>query len=166
VSLTQFQRHLGQLFDVVDRLAAAHRELTASYARIWSKATGRSSKATPTATSTATSTATPTATPTTRSSAESQAASADHGAVPTGHNGVPVASNGHLGTSADNHRAPAGSQAASTDPEPAKAEVSPESIRARAYELYERRGRQPGDPLEDWRRAEAELRAVNSRRPG
>jgi hypothetical protein len=32
-----------------------------------------------------------------------------------------------------------------------------ESIRIRAYEVYQRRGGRPGDPLDDWRRAEAEL---------
>jgi len=43
--------------------------------------------------------------------------------------------------------------------------VTVESIRARAYELYERRGHQAGEPLEDWRRAEADLRANGSVAP-
>jgi hypothetical protein len=33
-------------------------------------------------------------------------------------------------------------------------------IQARAYELYAERGHQPGDPVDDWRRAEADLRAA------
>jgi hypothetical protein len=32
-----------------------------------------------------------------------------------------------------------------------------EAIRARAYEIYEARGRQPGRALDDWVKAEAEL---------
>jgi hypothetical protein len=50
-----------------------------------------------------------------------------------------------------------------TSPEPVP--VTVESIRARAYELYERRGHQAGEPLEDWRRAEADLRANGSVAP-
>jgi hypothetical protein len=34
-----------------------------------------------------------------------------------------------------------------------------EQIAARAYEIYEREGRQPGRELENWLRAEAELTA-------
>jgi hypothetical protein len=33
------------------------------------------------------------------------------------------------------------------------------TIRARAYELFQQRGRQHGHDIEDWLRAEAELRA-------
>jgi hypothetical protein len=34
---------------------------------------------------------------------------------------------------------------------------SQETIRARAYELYERRGREPGQDEQDWFRAEQEI---------
>jgi hypothetical protein len=33
-----------------------------------------------------------------------------------------------------------------------------DSVEARAYEIFVQRGDQPGDPVDDWRRAEAELR--------
>jgi hypothetical protein len=36
--------------------------------------------------------------------------------------------------------------------------VPTDSIQARAYEIFVQRGRRPGDPGDDWRRAEAELR--------
>jgi hypothetical protein len=36
--------------------------------------------------------------------------------------------------------------------------VGEEQIRLRAYELYQRRQGNPGDPQSDWFRAEAELR--------
>jgi DUF2934 family protein len=39
-------------------------------------------------------------------------------------------------------------------------DVSDDSIRARAYELYEQRDRRPGGALDDWNRARAELQAV------
>lgn len=41
-----------------------------------------------------------------------------------------------------------------------RATVTPtdEQIRRRAFELWERRGRQGGNPEEDWRQAERELR--------
>jgi hypothetical protein len=32
-----------------------------------------------------------------------------------------------------------------------------DSIEARAYEIFVRRGREPGNPVDDWQRAEAEL---------
>lgn len=35
--------------------------------------------------------------------------------------------------------------------------LSDDSIRARAYQLYQQRDRQPGDALDDWSRARAEL---------
>jgi hypothetical protein len=44
--------------------------------------------------------------------------------------------------------------AASIDPAPA---VPTGAIQARAYEIFVQRGRRPGDPVDDWRRAEAEL---------
>jgi len=46
-------------------------------------------------------------------------------------------------------------------PEPGRATgtlVSPERIAARAFELYLARGGEPGQDLEDWFRAEAQLR--------
>ncbi len=49
---------------------------------------------------------------------------------------------------------PAGTPAPS-DPAPAT-----DAIAARAYQIFVERGREPGDPVDDWRRAEAELRAV------
>jgi hypothetical protein len=41
--------------------------------------------------------------------------------------------------------------------EPAASSVTEETIRERAYELYEQRGRQDGHAVEDWLAAEAEL---------
>lgn len=50
-------------------------------------------------------------------------------------------------------------------PEPSRATNSPtkmpspdERIRRRAYEIYERRGKQPGSELDDWLQAEKEFR--------
>ena len=45
---------------------------------------------------------------------------------------------------------------AHTDPAPAP---GTDAIEARAYEIFVQRGREPGDPVDDWRQAEAELRA-------
>ena len=42
--------------------------------------------------------------------------------------------------------------------------VEPEAISRRAYELFQERGREPGRELDDWLRAENELKA--SRSPG
>jgi len=48
-------------------------------------------------------------------------------------------------------------------PEPiAKSEPTFEQIRQRAYEIYLSRGEEPGDPLQDWLRAERELRSQKS----
>jgi DUF2934 family protein len=44
----------------------------------------------------------------------------------------------------------------SSDPTPAPAT---DLIAARAYQIFVQRGAEPGDPVDDWRRAEAELRA-------
>jgi hypothetical protein len=41
--------------------------------------------------------------------------------------------------------------------------VSADRIQVRAYELYEERGHRPGDALDDWYRAEVEVRAAESR---
>ena len=38
------------------------------------------------------------------------------------------------------------------------AEVTDDAIRVRAYELYEARGAEPGADLDDWLRAERDLR--------
>jgi hypothetical protein len=38
-------------------------------------------------------------------------------------------------------------------------ENAPELIRKRAYQLFELRGRQPGHDLDDWLRAEGEIRS-------
>ena len=40
-----------------------------------------------------------------------------------------------------------------------------EQIRQRAHQLYEARGRQGGNEVEDWLRAEAELRAARHQAP-
>jgi Protein of unknown function (DUF2934) len=45
---------------------------------------------------------------------------------------------------------------AASDPAPAPAT---DLIAARAYQIFVQRGVEPGDPVDDWRRAEAELRA-------
>jgi len=41
--------------------------------------------------------------------------------------------------------------------EPMKASPSADDIARRAYEIYEREGRQPGTELQNWLKAEAEL---------
>jgi Protein of unknown function (DUF2934) len=46
-----------------------------------------------------------------------------------------------------------------------KSEPTHEEIALRAYEIYLERGGVPGDALEDWTRAERELREKNSK-PG
>jgi hypothetical protein len=48
------------------------------------------------------------------------------------------------------------SASAPSDPAPAPAT---DLIAARAYQIFVQRGGEPGDPVDDWRRAEAELRA-------
>ena len=48
------------------------------------------------------------------------------------------------------------STAAPSDPAPAP---TTDAIAGRAYQIFVERGREPGDPVDDWRRAEAELRA-------
>jgi len=40
-----------------------------------------------------------------------------------------------------------------------------EQIRQRAHELYQARGRKPGHEVEDWLKAEAEVRAARHRTP-
>jgi hypothetical protein len=50
--------------------------------------------------------------------------------------------------------------------EPAASSVTEETIRERAYELYEQRGRQDGHAVEDWLAAEAELMNIKSKGPG
>jgi Protein of unknown function (DUF2934) len=42
---------------------------------------------------------------------------------------------------------------------PVPSEPAPDAIAARAYQIFVERGREPGDPVDDWRRAEAELGA-------
>jgi hypothetical protein len=49
--------------------------------------------------------------------------------------------------------APAG---AHREPAPAS---DTDSIQARAYEIFLQRGREPGNPVDDWQRAEAQLQA-------
>ena len=44
-------------------------------------------------------------------------------------------------------------------PPPAKASVSESEIARRAFELYKERGAQDGRDLDDWLKAEAEVRA-------
>jgi hypothetical protein len=44
-----------------------------------------------------------------------------------------------------------------TPPQPSIARPGDDQIRLRAYELYLERGGRPGDPFEDWLRAEREL---------
>lgn len=46
-------------------------------------------------------------------------------------------------------------------PRSTKTHPTPEEIQARAYELYLQRHGAPGDPLEDWVRAERELLESN-----
>ena len=47
-----------------------------------------------------------------------------------------------------------------SDPTPAPAT---DLIAARAYQIFVQRGGEPGNPVDDWRRAEAELRAEMTR---
>ena len=44
-----------------------------------------------------------------------------------------------------------------------ESETLEDQIRARAYELYEERGKEGGNDLEDWLRAEAELKSSKLR---
>jgi hypothetical protein len=44
-------------------------------------------------------------------------------------------------------------------PAPSDPAPSPDAIAVRAYQIFVERGREPGDPVDDWRRAEAELHA-------
>jgi hypothetical protein len=46
------------------------------------------------------------------------------------------------------------------DPLTQSSEASADTIRARAFEIYEARGGEPGQDLDDWLQAEGELRAV------
>lgn len=43
--------------------------------------------------------------------------------------------------------------------------VNPDDVARRAYELYEARGAEPGQDLEDWLRAERELETPKARKP-
>jgi hypothetical protein len=45
---------------------------------------------------------------------------------------------------------------------PETAFVEPETISRRAYELFQKRGREPGHELDDWLRAERELKESKS----
>ena len=45
--------------------------------------------------------------------------------------------------------------------EPESPALTEESVRQRAYQLYEERGRQDGHDLEDWLRAETEILGRN-----
>jgi Protein of unknown function (DUF2934) len=58
------------------------------------------------------------------------------------------------------HPRPEDDQPAST-PAPSDPAAAPaaDAIAARAYQIFAERGLEPGDPVDDWRRAEAELRA-------
>lgn len=46
---------------------------------------------------------------------------------------------------------------------PASDAAGIDRIRARAYELYEKRGGAPGDPESDWYQAEAEIKGGEAR---
>jgi hypothetical protein len=46
----------------------------------------------------------------------------------------------------------------SETPAPISIEPTPDDVARRAYELYEARGSEPGAELDDWLRAERELR--------
>jgi len=50
-------------------------------------------------------------------------------------------------------------------PRKAKVQPTPEEIALRAYHIYLERGGAPGDPREDWLRAEAELSAEPKKGP-
>jgi hypothetical protein len=51
----------------------------------------------------------------------------------------------------------AGSSPAPKKPKTAKAKPTQEEIALRAYHIYLERGSAPGDPMQDWIRAEREL---------
>jgi hypothetical protein len=72
-----------------------------------------------------------------------------------------AASTGYDAAAGNDQAAPTSAHADRADMEAPQTEVSVDLIRARAYELYERRGRQPGNAHDDWDRAQAELRAVD-----
>jgi hypothetical protein len=56
----------------------------------------------------------------------------------------------------DDDQQASASASVSSDPAPAPAT---DLIAARAYQIFVQRGAEPGDPVDDWRRAEGELRA-------
>ncbi len=47
---------------------------------------------------------------------------------------------------------------ASPEPEPKSATITEEDVRRRAFEIYVERGNTPGDEIDDWLRAEMELK--------
>jgi hypothetical protein len=55
------------------------------------------------------------------------------------------------------------SASASSAPSDPVAAPATDLIAARAYQIFVQRGGEPGDPVDDWRRAEAELRAEMTR---
>lgn len=48
----------------------------------------------------------------------------------------------------------------------AKAQPTHDEIAVRAYQIYQERGFAPGDPVQDWLRAEQELLAPPKKKPG
>ena len=46
---------------------------------------------------------------------------------------------------------------------PAKSKLTQNDIAARAYQIYLERGATPGDPMQDWLRAERELAAPSQK---
>ena len=61
-------------------------------------------------------------------------------------------------TATPRHPRPEDDEPARTHRDPAPAPGT-DAIAARAYEIFVQRGGEPGNPADDWRRAEAELRA-------
>jgi Protein of unknown function (DUF2934) len=74
--------------------------------------------------------------------------------------GSSVVRNVRLGTPpiANRHERPHDEPASVRKPSDS-APAPTELIAARAYQIFVRRGRGPGDPVDDWRQAEAEVRA-------
>jgi hypothetical protein len=67
------------------------------------------------------------------------------------------ASRGNNSKSNGAGRVAAATQAKTAAAPSVSAGISEEAIARRAYEIYEREGRQPGSELQNWLRAEAEL---------
>jgi DUF2934 family protein len=147
---------LAQLFALVDRIVATQARLVRSYLDAWGPNRG-SADATETAD-------------------DGNRTAVNDRSVPAADEPVDTAADQPLDTAADQ---PLDTAVVDEPVEPAEEpmdvaddvalddhEVSDDAIAARAYELYEERGRQPGHEQEDWNRAQRELQQALAQRRG